>query len=83
MLGEWTRLGNPCRGTPEQIANTFESQSTHVLPAPGKPGSFIYMGDRWRPQNAIDGRYIWLPIEWEDGKPVIRWHDTWKLSDLK
>ena len=82
MLGTWTRLGNPCRGTPEQIATTFESQSTHVLPAPGKPGAFIYMGDRWRPSDAIDGRYIWLPIEWEDGKPILRWHDSWKLSDL-
>jgi hypothetical protein len=83
MLGTWTRLGNPCRGTPEQIATTFESQSTHVLPVPGKPGAFIYLGDRWRPSDAIDGRYIWLPIEWEDGKPILRWHDSWKLSDLK
>ena len=23
------------------------------------------MGDRWTPQNAIDGRYIWLPIHFE------------------
>ena len=83
MLGAWTRLGNPCRGTPEQIATTFESQSTHVLPAPGNPGALIYMGDRWRPKDAIDGRYIWLPIEWEEGKPVLRWRDSWKLADLK
>lgn len=83
MLGAWTRLGNPCRGTPEQIATTFESQSTHVLPVPGKPGAFIYMGDRWRPRDAIDGRYIWLPIEWEDGMPILRWRESWKLSDLK
>ena len=83
IFGPWTRLGNPCRGTPEQIATTFESQSTHVLPAPGKSGGFIYMGDRWRPKDAIDGRYVWLPIEWEAGKPVIRWHDSWKLSGIE
>jgi len=82
IFGPWTRLGNPCRGTPEQDANTFESQSTYVLPVPGKPDAFIFMADRWRPQNAIDGRYIWLPIEWEAGKPIIRWHDEWKLSDF-
>jgi hypothetical protein len=51
--------------------------------APGNPGAFIYMGDRWRPQDAIDGRYIWLPIEWEEGKPILRWRDSWKLTDLK
>jgi hypothetical protein len=38
------------------------------------------MGDRWRPQEAVFGYYIWLPIEWEDGKPVIKWADEWDLS---
>ncbi|MGA3179442.1 MAG: glycoside hydrolase family 43 protein [Verrucomicrobiota bacterium] len=82
IFGPWTRLGNPCRGTAEQNANTFESQSTHVLPLPGKPDAFIFMADRWRPQEAVFGYYIWLPIEWENGKPVIRWHDEWKLTDF-
>jgi len=77
IFGPWTRLGNPSRGTPAQNAITFESQATHVLPVPGKPDAFIYMGDRWRPQEAVFGYYIWLPIEWEDGKPVIKWHDEW------
>ena len=80
IFGPWTRLGNPSRGTPAQNAITFESQATHVLPVPGKPDAFIYMGDRWRPQEAVFGYYIWLPIEWEDGKPVIKWHDEWNLS---
>ena len=40
---------------------------------------FIFMADIWRPQHPRDARYIWLPIEFEDGKPVIRWRDEWKL----
>ena len=24
-------------------------------------------------------RYVWLPIDWEGEKPVIRWMDAWKL----
>jgi hypothetical protein len=24
--------------------------------------------------------YVWLPIEWEDGKPVIRWQKEWKIK---
>lgn len=80
IWGPWTALGNPCRGTERENATTFESQSTYVLPAPGRPGEFIYMGDRWRPKNAIDGRYVWLPVEWENNRPVLRWHAEWDLS---
>lgn len=25
--------------------------------------------------------YVWLPIEWEGEKPVIRWRDEWKIED--
>jgi beta-xylosidase len=74
IFGPWTALGNPVRGTPEQEATTFGGQATYVLPY---KGGFIFMGDLWRPKDAIDGRYLWLPVEWEDGKPVLRWRDSW------
>ncbi len=80
IFGNWKELGNPCIGEDAEL--TFHSQSTYILPVPGKEGLFIYMGDRWRPDDAIDGRYIWLPLTIENGKPVIRWHERWKLSDL-
>jgi beta-xylosidase len=80
ILGPWTELGNPCRGTEEEMKTTFESQSTFILENPNKPGQYIFMADRWRPNNAIDGRYIWLPIFFEDGKPVLKWMDKWDLS---
>jgi hypothetical protein len=38
------------------------------------------MADRWRPANAIDGRYVWLPIEFEQDKPIIKWVPEWKLK---
>ena len=80
MLGKWTGLGNPCRGDVHQNKTTFESQSTYVLPVQGKPDAFIFMADRWRPGNAIDGRYIWLPITFENDKPVIKWLPEWDLT---
>lgn len=83
MLGEWRALGNPSRGTPAENATTFESQSTFVLPVAGQPGTLIFMADRWRPKDPIDGRYIWLPVEWEDGKPVLHWRNEWSLAGLK
>ena len=88
-LGEWRELGNPCRGdgreetlfAPEAKADTtFRSQSTYVISVIGKKDAFIYVGDRWMPQDAIDGRYVFLPVEWENSTPVIRWRDSWELS---
>lgn len=78
VMGPWESLGNPAKGKGADL--TFRSQSTFVLPVAGKDGAYIFMGDRWNPENHIDGRYIWLPIQMEDGKPVITWQDEWDLS---
>ena len=76
MLGEWTYLGNPCRGDKAEI--TYNSQSTYIQPVPGKKGQFIFMADRWVPENPIDGRYIWLPIQFDQkGIPFLEWKDEW------
>lgn len=80
IFGAWEELGNPCLGPGHQIANTFNSQSTFILPVQGRAEAFIFMADRWSPANAIDGRYVWLPIEFRHGWPTISWHDEWDLS---
>ena len=78
IWGPWEELGNPCVG--ENADLTFGAQSTYVLPVVGQPGTFIFMADQWRPENAIDGRHVWLPIEFENGKPIIRWKDEWMIK---
>ncbi len=78
IMGEWEELGNPCVGEGADI--TFGAQSTYALKVEGMDDAYILLADRWRPKNAIDGRYVWLPIDFEDGKPVVRWHDEWDLS---
>ena len=80
MFGPWKSLGNPVRGSEEERADTFRSQSTYILPVQGKEDAFIFMADRWRPKNPIDGRYIWLPVELENGNPVLRWYPEWNLD---
>jgi hypothetical protein len=30
------------------------------------------------PDNLAESKYIWLPIVFENGKPVIKWLDNWK-----
>jgi beta-xylosidase len=83
IWGPWEELGNPCLG---RYANkTFFSQSTYVFPLAGKPGAFIFMADRWVPaemdgQKKPGARYVWLPISFEEGRPVLKWMSEWDLS---
>ncbi len=82
IWGPWAELGNPCRGTPLENETTFGSQSTYVLPVAGKEGTFIFMADRWNPDNHIDGSYVWLPIQFDQsGYPIIKWANNWSLPD--
>lgn len=80
IWGPWRELGNPCLGNGRQTSTTFNAQGTYVLPVPGNPGAFIFVADRWNPQNASDGRYVWLPIRFLHGAPIIEWRDHWNLS---
>jgi beta-galactosidase len=78
ILGPYQSLGNPCVGTNADI--TFGTQSTFVLPAPGRKGKFIFMADEWRPRDLSDSRYIWLPlIPNGDGSFTLPWRDRWDL----
>lgn len=76
ILGSWTELGDPCIG--DEKKTTFDSQSTFFIPVKGKKDKYIYMGDRWQPKNAIDGRYIWLPVEFDKNRFVLKWQNEWK-----
>jgi hypothetical protein len=78
MWGPWEELGNPCVGPDAEI--TFGGQATYVFPVVGKGGAFIFAADIWRPANAIDGRYLWLPIQFEAGRPILRFRQEWTLD---
>ena len=76
IWGPWKQHPNPCRGPLAE--KTFNGQSTFVLTL--DDGRHIFMADIWRPNHPRDARYIWLPIEFEKGAPVVRWQDEWSLS---
>ena len=78
IWGPWTYHGNPCEGQGAQL--TFGGQSTHVLPVEGKKDAFIFMADLWTPKNAIDGRYLWLPIRFKGDDISISWSADWDLT---
>ncbi|QXV65937.1 family 43 glycosylhydrolase [Mucilaginibacter sp. 21P] len=81
MFGPWTFHGNPCKG--EGSDKTYGGQSTYILPVSGKKDAFIFMADKWEHKNAIDGRYLWLPIAFKGNDIEINWSDSWDLSVFK
>ena len=78
IFGPWKELGNPCAGV--NAALTFNGQGTYVLPVKGKDDAFIFMADRWQPKDAIDGRYLWLPIDFSNNQLQINWKDKWDFD---
>jgi hypothetical protein len=78
IWGPWTMLGNPARGPNEGL--TFGAQSSYVIPFAGHPGAFIFVSDRWSPENPINGRYILLPIHFHEQGFTVDWTDQWDLS---
>ena len=80
IWGPWTQHPNPCRGPLEE--KTFNGQSTFIFEvrSENQEVRHIFMADIWRPHRPRDARYIWLPIEFENGKPVVHWRDEWLLK---
>lgn len=81
IFGPWTKLGNPCVG--KDSLTTFHSQGTYILKIPGMNDAYIFMADRWTPENPVDGTYIWLPVLNEDGRVILEWKEKWTLDAFK
>ena len=84
IWGPWKELGNPCAGVNPVnrlgAEKTFGGQSTFILPVQGKRDAFIALFDIWKPDNAIDGRYVWLPLRFTGEGFTLTWVNTWDLS---
>ncbi len=72
VWGPWRELGNPCAGPGAET--TYDSQSTFVVAVAGTD-RYIYMGDRWNPADAADGRYVWLKVLLEGERIRVEWRD--------
>ena len=78
IFGPWTQHPNPCEGLKSEI--TFGGQSTYIFKVEGNENKYIFMADIWCPQHPRDARYIWLPIQFRNGVPYIKWIDSWTLE---
>lgn len=81
IMGPWKQHESPCVGPKADL--TFGGQSTYVLKVEGRRDAFIFMADIWHPKHPSDARYIWLPIDFKNGLPVVEWRDEWTLEYFK
>lgn len=80
-LGDFETIGDPCINDDKQT--TFDSQSTQVLPVDSEKDKFIYLGDRWKPEDLGHSTYVWLPLTVsEQGIVEIEWKDKWTLGEF-
>lgn len=86
IAGPYQSLGNPCEGinphNQQGPDKAFGGQSTFVMPMPGKDDEWIAMFDIWKPNDPINAGYIWLPLRFEDERPIIRWQNEWSLPSF-
>ncbi len=76
IRGEWESLGNPCVG--EDSETTFHGQSAFAFEHNGK---CYFAADRWNPNDLTQSGYIWLPIDFTDGKAILRWQDEFDPTE--
>lgn len=59
-------------------SRTFDSQCDLVLPLPD--GQFLYVGDRWKPDDLGNSPTLWLPIKIGGGNAELQWRGEWEYE---
>ncbi|GGH17350.1 family 43 glycosylhydrolase [Silvibacterium dinghuense] len=77
LIGPWTEFKDVA--PPE--AKTYGAQSTMLLKVEGtKQTTVIFMADIWKPKTLWDSRYLWMPVEIEDGKLHLPAPQPWSIN---
>ncbi len=60
---------------------TYGSQSTNLIKVAGsRKTAVIYAGDRWRPEEQWDSRYVWMPVEIGGGEFALPEPRPWTIN---
>ncbi|MGA4892387.1 glycoside hydrolase family 43 protein [Klebsiella pneumoniae] len=80
IFGNWKSSGSPVKDSSKNnITTTFFSQGTYILKVNSQEvDKYIFMADRWDPDNLNNSTYVWLPLTFENNLPTIKWHDKWQ-----
>jgi glycosyl hydrolase family 43 len=74
LAGPWTSW----RNVAPEGTRTFESQVSVVVPV---GAGYVYIGDRWNPDELFQSPIVVLPLRIADGTAELVWHDQWQVAD--
>lgn len=61
--------------------NTYTSQSSMLIKIAGsETTTVLYTGDRWEPKMLWDSRYIWMPLQFPEGRMVLPEPHPWAID---
>lgn len=75
LAGPWS----PWRNFAPEGTRTFESQVSVVVPV---GAGYVYIGDRWNPDDLFRSPAVVLPLRIADGTAELVWHDEWRVDEL-
>ncbi len=76
LEGPWT----PWRPFAPDGSRTFDSQVSVVVPF---DDGFVYIGDRWLPDDLFHSRTIILPMRIDAGAAALEWREAWSLAEAR
>ncbi|MCY2951187.1 MAG: family 43 glycosylhydrolase [Planctomycetota bacterium] len=80
LAGPWSDLR--FLRTDPSSEDSYNTQHDFVIPVVGSEvTTYVYVGDRysqWTKRGS--GRSIFLPLVWENGELLLRWHKDWKID---
>lgn len=74
LEGPWT----PWRPFAPRGSRTFDTQVSVIVPA---DDGFVYIGDRWQPDDLFHSPTIMLPLTIDDEVARLEWRDEWALGE--
>ncbi|GIG63529.1 glycoside hydrolase [Longispora fulva] len=61
--------------------DTFDSQTSTILPVTGTATtSYVYVGDRWNPDDLNHSLPVWLPLTISGTQATLSWHSAWSID---
>lgn len=77
LAGPWSKFHDIA--PPE--TKTYQSQTAFILPVKGRKSTcYVYMGDRWKPKDLADSRYVWLPLTISNGTMSLAPDQPWTID---
>lgn len=77
IRGPWSEFQNIA--PPE--TKTYNTQSSMLIKVAGsKTTTVIYYGDRWKPRELWDSRYVWMPMQFPDGRMTLPEPRPWSID---